>query len=74
MVLRGRGPENGALEFFLMLLHRLLHGLADHLVDGLAVAQTDLLLGRMNININVLRRQAQVNEAYRSSPFHQKIA
>jgi len=41
-----------------MLLHCLLHGLADHLVDGLAVAQADLLFGGMDIDINILRRQA----------------
>ena len=57
-----------------MLLHRLLHGLADHLVDGLAVTQTDLLLGRMDIDIHVLRRQVQVDEACRISSFHQEIA
>ena len=56
-----------------MLLHRPFHGLADHLVDGLTVAQADLLLGRMDIDIDVLRRQAQVDEACRIPSFHQKI-
>ena len=39
-----------------MISHGLFHCLTDHLVDGLAVAQADLLFGGMDVDINKIGR------------------